>query len=102
MSKRAINADEGEFTVIDTDATAGPRKDVSRFELVGASVQATMTGGSYLLQGSNDGSGWTDVGGGAITASGLITLSVNVRYLRIFTTTQDDGVFELFAHELLY
>ena len=100
--KRAILSPEDEFNVSGTNATGGTRKDVSRFDVVSATVQAVVTSGSYILQGSIDGTNWTDVGGGAITATAFITLSVQVRYLRVYTTTAGDGEFTLFAQEWIY
>ncbi len=102
MSKRAINGDEGEFTVSDTNSTAGDPKRTERFDLNGATVHAVVTSGSYVLQASNDGSDWQDVGGGAITATGFTVLAAQYRHLRIFTTTAGDGEFNLMAHELIY
>ena len=102
MSKRAINGDEGEFAVSDTNSTAGDTKRTERFDLAGSTVHAIVSSGSYLIQGSNDGSDWQDVGSGAITVSGFTTLAAQYRYLRIFTTTAGDGEFHLMAHELLY
>lgn len=102
MSKRAISDDEALLDVSGTGSTGGEPKKVERFELAGASVQVVLSGGSYRLQASNDMAAWDNVDGGAITSSGLITLSANYRYLRVFTSTAGDGVFTLFAHELLY
>ena len=103
MSKRAINVDEGDMAVSGTSATAGATKRTERFDLhQGATVQHNISSGSYLLQASNDDNTWFDVGGGALTGDGMITLDANYRYLRVFTTTAGDGEFILFAHELLY
>lgn len=100
--KRAIGSNEGTFVVAGTSATAGTQKPVERLELINATVQAVVSSGSYLLEGSVNGTNWVDIGGGAITADDLIVISVQVRYLRIFTTTAGDGEFELFAYENLY
>lgn len=103
MSKRAINADEGDMAVSGTNGTAGAPKRTERFDLYqGATVQHNISSGAYLLEASNDNDTWTDIGGGALTADGVITLSANYRYLRVFTTTAGDGEFILFAHELIY
>lgn len=95
---KSIDLDEGTFTLA-SGTGAGAVKRVDRFNLVGATVHATMSSGNYTLQGSNDGTNWLDVAGGAITASGMTKLDANYRLLRILTNTAGDGEFVLFAHE---
>lgn len=102
MSKRAIQAPEDAFDVSAVNATGGTPKRVERFDLINATVQAVVSSGSYLVQGSIDGTNWSDVGGGAITGNAFIVLAVQVRYLRVLTTTAGDGEFTLFAYENLY
>lgn len=98
--KRAIDLAEATFELAAATG-AGTTKKTERFDLVGATVQAELSSGSYTLEVSNDGTNWQALGS-AITADAMVTLSANYRYMRVNTGTAGDGEFTLFAHELLY
>ena len=102
MSKRPISDPEDILDVSDTNSTGGTPAKVSRYDLAHASVQANVASGSYLLEASNDGLTWFDVGGGAITADSMLLLTAQYNYLRVFTTTDGEADFTLAAHEEIY
>ena len=106
MSKRSISEEEQPFTFVNSDATAGASKYVERFDLSTAVVEFhSFNGapGSYILQGSIDGSNWTDIQA-AVAADALVVLTHYWRLLRVFTTTAggEPPTVVLGAHELLY
>ena len=80
-----------EMNVADSDGVAGDPFTVERF--IHKSVQFFLASGSYLLQVSNDGSDWFNIGG-AITTNTLLTtedptnpIPKSIKLMRIFTTT---------------
>lgn len=101
MSKRSITPAEAIFAT-SAGVAAAAAKDVSRFDLVGASVQVERTTGTVQLEASNDGANFIAIGS-AVSADTMIVLTANYRYLRVRTTAATfAGSVTLFAHELLY
>jgi hypothetical protein len=95
MSLQAISVVEGTFDVPAAPGT-GRAKDVSRFRLSEAAIQATVSSGSYTLQGSMNGTTFVNIGS-AITANTIVTFTHYWRALRIVTDTGGNGVFILGA-----
>jgi len=101
MSKRSISPAEAIFAT-SAGVGVGAAKDVSRFDLVGASVHVERTTGTVQLEASNDGTNFIAIGS-AVSADTMVVLTANYRYLRVRTTAATfAGSVTLHAHELLY
>lgn len=79
-----------------TNGSGGTAHPIGRY--THKSLQMVIPGGSYLVQWSNDGNTWVDVGT-ARTADAQVTtqqasdpLPMTAQFIRIFTTTAASGV----------
>jgi len=61
------------------------------------SVQFNLSAGSVTLEGSNDGSVWNDVGGGAKTANALVSVAFTLKFLRLNVATDIGAGKAIFA-----
>lgn len=89
------------FVLATTDATAGTAVDTQRLK-AWRSIQfrGVTGGGSYKVQGSNDGTGFEDIGS-AITTDQIVNLVEPLAFMRIYTTTAKVGATaHLSAHDV--
>lgn len=106
MSKRAITDAEQAFNIVNTNATNGATKHVERFDMPTAVVEFhsfDASPGSFTLQGSIDGTNWSDIQA-TIVAEVRITFTHFWKYLRVRCVTAGGAapVAVLGAYENLY
>ncbi len=80
---------------------AGEVKIVEIYQLSNASVQFTLTGGSYQLEVSNDGNQYLPLGG-VVNANAMVLPDANYKFLRVNTLGAGDAVVTLQAVEYLW
>lgn len=100
MSYRPIFSPEGS---LDVPAAPGDGASalVERFDTSNASVQFTLSAGTYTLQGSVDGTAFVDIQTG-ITATSVVKLDTFWKFLRVQTVGAGDATATFGAYELVW
>lgn len=100
MSYRPIFAPEGSLDVPAAIGDGAPAL-VERFDTSNASVQFTLSAGTYALQGSVDGTAFVDIQTG-ITTTSVVKLDTFWKFLRVQTVGAGDATATLGAYELVW